>query len=140
MGTHGCQTDQCRPRIRGEKKRFELRKLAAVLIDAWVEKRDCDPEEMERYRTKIAEMPMDEWVAAMTELQESEFPEEVRNQIESMFLAGSDEVVHDERIRDLALGILKPTRPEIARTLALRISDPKIRAEVLLRLETDEPE
>ena len=123
------------------KERFQLRKLAAIFIDARVTGRSHDPEEMTRQTEKLSRLSVAELAEVIAELQASSFPDDARIGIETMLATAlvarcSGEPSHDALIHRFLMKSPTMLAPEVARLLAGQMTDPELRADVLHRLET----
>ncbi len=123
------------------RERFQLRELAAIFIDARVDGRSHSPEEMILQTEKISRLQVAELEEMIAELHASSFPDDARAGIEAMLATAlvtrcTEEPGHDELIHRFLMESLTVPAPEIVRALVAQITDPNLRSEVLLRLES----
>jgi hypothetical protein len=127
--------------VEARKERFQLRKLASVLIDARAEMRTPDAEELALQDDKISKLTEEDLANVIDELQASEFPDDVRLEIVTMLAAalldrgrgesGQDALIHRFFMKSRVTPAL-----EISRPLVERMVDTDLRTEVLHRLKS----
>jgi hypothetical protein len=130
--------------VAARKERFQLRKLAAVYIDAQAEGRDRDAKKMAIQNEKLSKLSLPELAEVIDQLQASSFPDDTRKGIESMLAAVliarcADEPGHDALIHRFLMRSPVALGPEITRPLIALIGDSRLRTEVAHRLANPAP-